>query len=284
MLLAPRPVDRAWSGRSATMPVPDLVLPGADPAVRSRRRSARGRPGSATRPAAAMPIEGRRAGLLAAGRPRRGDPAAGCRPARPAGGGPAGWWRHGPSPRSSSPRCAAPMSPTSRISRSPGDHRGGHGEPVGSTIAAGFRPARACSSHRAARRRRGAVGGPGALADRGRLAASDGDGAVRSCGSPSRRATTSGRDGSFTTLELAADPLDAAMRRRAGRRGSSRSTTGARSGRLAVARSPAMRSGRRSTSRRRSRARSGRSCARSPARRARLHGRLSTAPAPGRGR
>ena len=74
---------------------PDLVLPGAILPC----GSADLRPGAAwlaTRPIAAMPIEGRRSLLIAAG--LGWDPDGGL-PATPTpwAAGPAGWWRHGPS-------------------------------------------------------------------------------------------------------------------------------------------------------------------------------------------
>ena len=85
----------AWLGDVVDEGCPDLILPGAILPC----GSADLRPGAgwlATRPIAAMPIEGRRSLLIAAG--LGWDPDGGL-PATPTpwAAGPAGWWRNGPS-------------------------------------------------------------------------------------------------------------------------------------------------------------------------------------------
>ncbi len=85
----------AWIGDAVTVGCPDLVLPGAIlPCGTDALRS--GAAWLATKPVAAMPVDGRRIVLIAAG---LGWDAPGHLPPGPApvADAPAGWWRHGPS-------------------------------------------------------------------------------------------------------------------------------------------------------------------------------------------
>jgi hypothetical protein len=88
-------LSSAWLGDVVDQGCPDLILPGAILPCGSTDL----RPGAAwlaTRPIAAMPIEGRRGILIAAG--LGWDPDVGLPEApTPWAAGPAGWWRHGPS-------------------------------------------------------------------------------------------------------------------------------------------------------------------------------------------
>ena len=89
-------LSSAWLGSVSDPGCPDLILPGAIMPCGATEL----RPGAAwlaTRPVAAMPIEGRRGVLVAAG--LGWDAAAGLLPAAPSpwAAGPEGRWRHGPS-------------------------------------------------------------------------------------------------------------------------------------------------------------------------------------------
>jgi hypothetical protein len=194
-------LSSAWFGAIADEGCPDLVLPGAilPCGVADLREGATW---VATRLVAAMPIEGRPAGLVAAG--VAWDPAVGLPTSpTPLAAGPAGWWRHGPS----TPFVLSEVrgsdvvyfqdfpSPKATIEAATASD--------GSTILPGFTGTRMfVSIAPLAGTEEGTDVAPSKI--EGLLEAPEGDGVVRTVRVPVPPGNESGRDGSFTTLELGA--------------------------------------------------------------------------------
>jgi hypothetical protein len=192
-------IASAWFGALADEGCPDLVLPGAIlPCGTGELRE--GAIWLATRLVAAMPIEGRRAGLIAAG--VGWDPAVGL-PSSPTpwAAGPSGWWRHGPS----TPFVLSEVrgndvvyfqefpTPKATIEAATASD--------GSTILPGFTGTRMfVSIAPLADGEEGPDVAPSKLD--GLLNAPDGDAVVRTVRVPVPPGNESGRDGSFTTLAL----------------------------------------------------------------------------------
>ena len=194
-------LSSAWFGAIADDGCPDLVLPGAilPCGVADLREGATW---VATRLVAAMPIDGRRAGLIAAG--VGWDPAVGLPTSpTPLAAGPAGWWRHGPSTSFVLSEVRGNdvvyfqdfPSPKATIEAATARD--------GSTILPGFTGTRMfVSIAPLAEGEEGTDVAPSKI--EGLLEAPEGDGVVRTVRVPVPPGNESGRDGSFTTLELGA--------------------------------------------------------------------------------